>query len=335
MEILETFRSIKIDELSPPTFLTPTDLSSFQNAKDKLSEIKRLLNKGATILELTPIPDKLGSSTLSVIKEFVDHYTQLSANVSNKTTQDAANYYRSQFEQIKNYHNAFFDISPGNNRITALNTINTFGNELAQGLDAKVTGLVNDLDKEILRGKELTKELSEKATQYVISDYALIFATQEGKNRIQSRNWLLTAISLSIIFVSALILSIFNDWLKVTITLTSIKDSIVSTNEIFNYPLLVSKFLIISFIIYIITFCFKQYSINKHLQTINQQRKNAINSYKLFEASLDKNDGAKKILMLELAKAIYELSQTGFIAKGNENTNGQFVEWTKIMDSKD
>jgi hypothetical protein len=73
--------------------------------------------------------------------------------------------------------------------------------------------------------------------------------------------------------------------------------------------------MLVSLIVYFIYFCFKQYSIYKHLAVINQQKKNAFNSYTLFAAGIgEKDTETKKILLMSLARTIHESINTGFLS---------------------
>jgi hypothetical protein len=85
----------------------------------------------------------------------------------------------------------------------------------------------------------------------------------------------------------------------------------------------------ISITIFFISFCFKQYSVNRHLSTINKHRANAFGSYKLFEA-LAKDGPEKNVLLHQLAKAIYEQTSTGFI-NDKGGINPSVLEITKMF----
>jgi len=331
MSVYDEIKASNIDNIKAPEYLTPNDIANFQKSKENLNEIRRILAKTAVIASLVGLPSSLSERLQGILSQYLEFYKKLQADVSGQSTIDAGNYFRQLHEQIKSYHNQVFEVSSSNYTMATLNAISTYGNELTQGVDQKTTELINTLEDQIGKAKKLTEELDLKAKQFVVSDYARIFEKQERKNRNLSNLWLALAVAIAAFFISGLIYTIKHDWFSITTILKSTTNNLASTKEVFNYPLLISKFLLASFLIFLITFCFKQYSINKHLQVINQHRKNAINSFKLFEASLDKTDGSKNILMLQLAKAIYELTHTGFLSK--EGTpNSQFIEWTKMID---
>ena len=95
---------------------------------------------------------------------------------------------------------------------------------------------------------------------------------------------------------------------------------------------MVTKVLVIAVVIFLMSFSFKQYSINKHLQTLNTQRQKALNSYKLFTTSISKDDtNSHNALMIQVAKAIYEPQSTGFLNEKGQQVNSGLVEITKLI----
>jgi hypothetical protein len=100
----------------------------------------------------------------------------------------------------------------------------------------------------------------------------------------------------------------------------------------YDFTALVTKILIIAVIIFLMSFSFKQYSVNRHLQTLNTQRQKALNSYKLFTESISKDDtNSHNALMIQVAKAIYEPQSTGFLNEKGQQINSGIVELTKII----
>ena len=97
------------------------------------------------------------------------------------------------------------------------------------------------------------------------------------------------------------------------------------------YAKIFTRFLAIGTGIYLITFAFKQYSINKHLAVLNRHRANALNSYKLFTGLIDQADtNSRNALMLQVSKAIYEQSNTGHLSSKNQDSTS-IIEMTKYI----
>lgn len=97
--------------------------------------------------------------------------------------------------------------------------------------------------------------------------------------------------------------------------------------------MLVTKVMLVSIIVYFIAFCFKQYSVFKHLSIVSQQRKNAFNSFVLFDAAIgEKDTESRKTLLMSLAKTIHESVNTGFLnSKNNDSPLIQNVDVGKII----
>lgn len=332
-EILNKIKTLTDAEIVKPDFLSVGDVDRFSKSVIRLLEMKNVLIRATTIASLVDVPLILLNGLREIADRFIDCYSSLASFTSKRLTNEVVTSFEQACNKIEDYYNQFFEISSGARILQILNSINTYGNELTKGADEKVTSLIKQLGDEIKKAGLLNKEISEKASKIVISDYAGIFETQEKKFRASSNWWLGVAIILTLGFIILFIMSIFKEWFQITTTLTSNDSGKLLTQQVFNYPLLISKIVIISFIIFIITFCFRQYSINKNLEVVNQHRKNAINSYKLFEASIsDKDVTTKHALMLQLAKSIYEMTHSGFLSSDKSNSNsGQIFEWTKLV----
>lgn len=159
------------------------------------------------------------------------------------------------------------------------------------------------------------EEARKRATEEAVSNYAVIFdnAAKEHSNFVATWNigkmgaaekWLLLAGSLILGF-AYFILHIKN-LIPVDV------ESKNTTAVVIEY---VTRMLVVSFAIYLITFCLKQFTIQRHLATMNRHRKNVLNSFTLFIKSIDSDDKeAKRVLMMEVAKSIYESGPSGYVA---------------------
>lgn len=163
----------------------------------------------------------------------------------------------------------------------------------------------------------LTNQAKEKSTE----DYAAIFENLAKKNRISSMWWLVISM------ISVTVFCFFIPYENKFIPVDATQGATVITLEY------IKRLLIISFFIYIITFIVKQYSIKKHLETLNTHRQNTLNSYNLFLKSMGTAEqDVKNSLMVEVARAIYDSGQTGYInSKEDSNNNSSITEITKFI----
>ena len=198
---------------------------------------------------------------------------------------------------------------------------NNYENELIEinNIKSKINSDKDSIDN-------ILKELQKKSSDITMSDYAKIFGKESNTHNVNSWIWLVVGVALSLIF---LILLIFTNWYDKFPT-----EEVLSNGTTIKYNLsnLLIKLLMFAVQIFLISFSFKQYSINKHLSTINRHRQNGLDSFKLFVESISKEDTkTRNSLMLQLAKAIYEQTSTGYIGDKNQNLNSGIVEITKMI----
>jgi hypothetical protein len=180
---------------------------------------------------------------------------------------------------------------------------------------------VNKLEK---RSFSILDELEKKAVSVSTSDYAEIFQNQSHQYKKSSRKWALSGV---IIFIFFLIL-VF----KFHVFDNLPTETLVDGHVMYHVSNIILKITSIALIVFFISFSIRQFSINRHLCTINKHRQNALNSYKLFIETISPNDTVNRHnLMLQLAKAIYDQTNTGYISDKGNNVNGSIVEITKLM----
>jgi len=111
----------------------------------------------------------------------------------------------------------------------------------------------------------------------------------------------------------------------------SLKDQYIFTPEVVVH--IVGRFLLISLFIFIVSFCFKQFRINMHLYTLNKHRANTLKSFEYLTRAPDKLEASSyNAILMEVAKAIYESGQTGYI-NINENSTDlpSIVDMSKVI----
>ena len=172
----------------------------------------------------------------------------------------------------------------------------------------------------------ILKELQKKASKITMSDYAKIFGDESKKHNTASYIWLGAGIALAVLFFCLLLCT---NWLNKFPT-----EDVSATGEFIKYNIghLLVRLLIYAVLIFMISFAFRQFSIGRHLQTVNKHRQNGLDSFKLFVESISKDDKeTRNNLRLQLAKAIYEQTSTGYISDKNQSINSGIVEITKMI----
>jgi hypothetical protein len=330
-EFVKIIEGIELDVLKPPNYLLGIDNEKYISSIVRIREILKLLLNTAAILDSNEIPLYLVNMYATLLNEFkaahVDGFTK-----TIEATPDALNYYRGAMNNLENYHNRFFEMSASNYNLLLINSIDNYKFQDTVQIELRADKAVEEVEETVKRFDRITEKLEKESTKKVLSNYASIFAGQEKSHKNASKNWLITSVISSIVFLFLFTFSIIWEWFPNKISLKDTRNGQTYTNEVFNLPLLVSKIVIISFILFLISFCFRQYSINKNLQVINEQRKNAIESYDLFGASVGRDSAMKNVLLMQLAKSIYQMTQTGFLSgKQPDMSNSQLLELTRVF----
>ena len=201
------------------------------------------------------------------------------------------------------------------------------GSDYIKENESKIKELLKSSEQYVTDSKSILNELKKKVSETPISDYAQVFEKEHTENKKIADRFLYCGIGVSFLFILSIILFSAFGWFE-----------IVVRNEAgkllyYNFSNLFTKVVLVAIQVFFISFCFKQYNVNKHLATLNKHRQNALNSYKLFQASIIGNDnGSHNALMLQVAKSIYEHPQsTGFLNENSQQMQSGIVELTKII----
>ncbi|MCX6164166.1 MAG: hypothetical protein NTU73_04785 [Ignavibacteriae bacterium] len=323
------------------------------------NNIKVLIDEGINIIleNEDSIPKKLidvFDSDINMIKGFLDSIVKLverwdietEMNRRNAITNDCSNLKEriNNYIQIVYYNKTINGEQRYSNLLTIIPLIKTFDkrrNDILKDYEGKkniidfkikeLSELSASFESELKDSKSILINLRTDAAKKVVYDYSNIFLEQANihsnynpkekwfKKYGIAEKWLFLGSTMIIVLV---IFIIFMYELFPT-----------SVNDKIDIPNLVTKISLLSIIIFVITFSFKQYSINKHLHTLNKHRENVLNSYQLFLSAISSDDATvKNALMLEVAKSIYEQGKTGFISERDSDSGSpSVIEFTKYL----
>jgi hypothetical protein len=314
------------------------DLGSagFVSIKEKLQIMVSMLNELLLILtNNADIPDLYWDSLFYYIQEFNGHAN----NLNIFSTEDVNNSIikRNYIGEVEELYNYMLTGMPNSKSYTSMPfiTLYTVLKQLHYDKAAsQILNVQNDRD-EFLRIKSETQalliSLQEKAKEVSLHDYAEVFSKQAklhsnwGWNLGAGQTWLFV----TMFFIGLFCYFVYNIDSLFPIEIEKVNATVITIEYI-------TRVLIVSFQIYIITFCAKQFNIQQHLATVNKHRENTLNSYKLFIDSLGDTDSEiKPALMMEVAKAIYDSGQTGYLGS-NDKSEGSpsLIEMTKYVSSK-
>jgi hypothetical protein len=133
--------------------------------------------------------------------------------------------------------------------------------------------------------------------------------------------WLFFAIGL--LFTLLLLFSKLDCWFAIT-SETFTPSTVVH---------IIGRVVFISLLIFIVSFAFKQYRVNMHQYTLNKHRANTLKSFDYLSRAPDKLEAASyNAILMEVAKAIYESGQTGYISANDGNQDmPSIIDMTKII----
>nr|WP_320020907.1 hypothetical protein [uncultured Draconibacterium sp.] len=342
--VITDLRVIDIKKVKPSGFV---DTHIVQKLKTELQEMKVIVDMLLNIKDKTELPARIRTKIRSFNTSIVQFVREVEEDLSG-TFNDIKTQKQHLAKQITKYYNQCFN-SNQNNYLYLLETLaiaNSFVKpelqnskeieRLQKDYEAKLGELSAtlitikesklQLNKNKQQSETILKELQKKVSEQTVSDYAVVFGTQAGEHKTLADKWLKTGIWISAIFIALIIICALTNFLPT--------ERIGESGNILGYNIsnIITKALIIALIIFVISFSFKQYSVNRHLQALNTQRQKALNSYKLFMASISKDDiNSRNALMIQVAKAIYEPQSTGFLSEKGQQVNSGLVEITKLI----
>jgi hypothetical protein len=305
----------------------------------------------STIREAIEIKDRTRSMAPGYVAQIQNH-AQRFVNIAeqiqrynmNTDAQSGYNTRNTLIRQIDSYYNSFFsgdridltqNNSEHNNFLTLLNTLKTFE---VDSLRSRATSAAEQSEIELKAVQGLrqeaeaaAQELSKNAFQPgTLALYAEFF-DNEAKlhSRLGSPNvdsakkkgekirapmggaekWLIAALCMAGLM---LLLVAFDIWFYLGDTGSKLNSW---------SPLTVSSAVLLAILFYLTRFFFKQFSIHKHLFTLNRHRSNSMSSFFSMVASGGMDDSSRSEVTKILAKAIYESAHTGYIPGDSSEVN--------------
>jgi hypothetical protein len=204
-----------------------------------------------------------------------------------------------------------------------------FAINLKNELTTEVNTSTEQVKSFLKEANETLALLNKEAGKIGVQDYARIFEDQAAEHSRffkkgigKAQVWLLSAIVTFgiLIYMFTLLDSIF-----------TVKGSTAFTPEVIVH--VVGRFLLISLVIFLVSFSFKQFRINMHLYTLNKHRANTLKSFEYLTRAPDKLDpGSYNAILMEVAKSIYEAGQTGYInVKDGQADMPSIIDLSKII----
>ncbi len=315
-------------------------VKGFVEILPRISELKSIID------ELIQICEKSNTIPPKLVEQLVKHVDQMLSfvqQIMDYSIDEDSSFRRRQsiINQFSDWHNLILSgVGPNNNYnnfLTIFNAIKSFDRVDLAVEEKTLTELKSDLLKAKSDQENLLLELKQKVSEEVVSEYAIIFQKQadsHSKFVFTIKNWKLDIkfgnaqwwLLLSFFLVLSFGLSVFILYKHFNIDVTNSNNSVIVLQ-------LITRLVILSFVLYLVSFSIKQYNVQKHLYTLNKHRQNTLNSYKLFLTTIDKGDVTlRSALMMEVAKAIYDAGQTGYLSiKGGQDNAPSIIELNRFI----
>ncbi|AWL09713.1 hypothetical protein HME7025_01862 [Aquirufa nivalisilvae] len=317
-------------------------VKSFTEIKDPLNEINLLIKEMIKYSELNDhIPQGIKEQVITIVTQYNDFSNLLKSYNFDLDAQNSFRKRTSLINNIKEWHKNIYSGKDSSTQgayfLLVYNTIKTYNLSSFQNDKNEIEIIKQELISTTKKAEDLFVQLQSKATEETVQDYALIFQLQARQHSYWSFS------------ISPFILKFGNaqTWLVISIlVLSTFVWFAINLNSIIPIDLnkapsvvtleLLSRLLIVSVSVYMISFCFKQYNVQNHLATLNKHRQNTLNSFKLFISSIDQSDSTtRNALMIEVAKAIYENGNSGYISsKDGGDSSPSIIEMTRIVGQK-
>ncbi len=198
----------------------------------------------------------------------------------------------------------------------------------------EVNNLIDQIEDAKDRASSLLKQIENSSRSKFAHDYSEIFhqeaiqhsriTARKGENKKGKRYGIGFAegyLILGIILIGILLYLVTNDFFipessSLESDLNIIREmgfeSVTYTQVLI--PFYLKKLIILGLLIFGLRFSFKQFSIHKHLHTVNKHRANTLDSFEFFHNNLKDGDSeSRDQYLIEVAKSIFNLKETGFI----------------------
>ncbi|MGJ3235169.1 hypothetical protein [Marivirga sp.] len=344
-EKLKEYNEIEVQSLARRDEL---GTKGFDEVISTLSELKSMIDEMVEISQSVQLPDQIDKQIDGFISTFISFSNQIGKYDLDSDGRNNFGQRAKIIQNINQYYSQALSGTSNNNFLNVYNTAKNFNLKGIQNERQEVAKIKKDLQKSKLDFDETIKLLRNKAGEKTANDYAEIFENQSTRHSNFSISnqfpyirlgaaqiWLFFGI-ISVFILVFVVYLLSNEKLPTTeiITLKGVNGEYQQVQYLISN--IVSRILVISICVFLIGFSFKQHSVNRHLFTINKHRQNALESYQLFIKSIDPDDRqVRHQLIIEVAKAIYEQNQTGYISdKSNSPSSNGIIELTKYINQK-
>ena len=307
---------------------------SFVNIKTILDDLTSKIDRTDKIKD--KIGDGLLSQVYNVYKQIIAKLNQVinydnGQFVSNKTTIETQ--INAQYEQLLNHWPQVVaiinDTSENQDASELLNELNKLS-EKSEADAKEIEDLKTRLSSEL---KDFEKRYKDQFKRAELVNQREIFSIQASDYDKTAYWWLIGVIGSSVILLIVLWLVFKNFCFDLT-CYSNISE--IDYNQIDSsgnrtilylevFKAIAYRLFILSFVLYIVSFCVKNYNASKHNQTVNSQKANSLNAALVLLERARTDEGNDNI-MAQAASAIFSHQPTGYNKKDPENISKSVTE---------
>lgn len=274
---------------------------NFASVVEKLNVIRRLVQA----LGLEP-DDELPSAVVTQVTAQLDQVVTIISQIQAFTlAQDQAATQRTNLEtQVENYREWFVQ----NVRPHLRGTETDISASKAQIEDAliKATDASTEID-------ELLNRLRRAAGEAGATELSSYYQRQSTNHETQAGRFLIGAVA-AFVFTLALGIVLF---VVAPISITSTSTVAVEWTQLTRS--LIARLFFLGLSTYVLAFAVRNYRINRHLQTTNEEKRNALNTYPLFVAAAPTAE-TENIVTSAVATSVFGATDTGYLDGSNDRT---------------
>lgn len=307
---------------------------SFVNIKTLIDDLDVKLNRTDKVKE--KIGDQLLAQVYNIYKQIIAHLSQVinfnnGQFVSNKTSVE--NQIKANYEQLLNFWpqvvaiiNDTADKKDASELLRELDKLSKKSESDAKEIEEIKSRLSSEL-------KDFEKKYKDQFKRAELVNQREVFSIQATEYNKVAKKWLWGVIISSIILIIVLWVVFknfcfdLNCYSKVSeinySQIDSTGNKAVLYLEIFKA--VAYRLFLISFIIYVVNFCVKNFNASKHNQTVNFQKANSLNAA-LILLERAKTDEGNDNVMTQAASAIFSHQPTGYTKKDPENISKSITE---------
>jgi len=307
---------------------------SFVNIKTLIDDLTTKINRTDKVKD--KIGDTLLSQVYNVYKQIIAKLNQVISYdngqfVSNKSAIE--NQINAQYEQLLNHWpqvvaiiNDTAENQDASELLSQLEKLSIKSESDAKEIEDLKTRLSSEL-------KDFEKKYKDQFKRAELVNQKEIFSFQASDYNTSAFRWLIGVIVSSLILLIVLWFVFKNFCFDLTCysNISEINYNQIDSSgnrtilylEIFKA--IAYRLFLISFVVYIVNFCVKNYNASKHNQTVNSQKANSLNAA-LVLLERAKTDEGNDNIMTQAASAIFSHQPTGYNKKDPENISKSITE---------